>query len=94
MYIPLVSCLVTYKLLNSVAADLAPDLNGYKAKLFSGGYRTPNAIKQADNAEQIQRACGLLLGDANNMWKAAGGGAGRPNIHSNQALPLNMRCSN
>ena len=81
------------ELLNSVAADLDPNIS-YKEKLFSGGYRTPNAIKQADNAEQIERACGLLLGDANNIWKAAGGGAGRPNIHSNQALPLSMRCSN
>ena len=64
------------ELLDSVAADLDPDTN-YKAKLCSGGYRTPNAIKQADDAEQIERACGLLPGDANIVWKAAGGVAGR-----------------
>lgn len=64
------------KLIDSVAADLDPDTD-YKARLYSGGYRTPNAIKQADNAEQIERACALLLGDANVIWKAAGGVAGR-----------------
>ena len=52
------------ELLDSVAADLDPD-TPYKAKLFSGGYRTPNAIQKADTAEQIERACGLLPGDAN-----------------------------
>ncbi|DBA99022.1 TPA: hypothetical protein ACH3X1_014292 [Trebouxia sp. C0004] len=60
------------ELLESVAADLDPAVD-YRAQLCSGGYRTPNGIKQADNAEQIQRACGLLLGDANIIWKAAGG---------------------
>ena len=83
------------ELLNSVAADLDPNIS-YNDKLVSGGYRTPNAIKQADSAEQVERACGLLLGDANSIWKAAGGGAGRPNIHSNQALPTEMsdcKCS-
>ena len=63
------------ELLDSVAADLDPDTD-YKAKLHSGGYRTPNAIKQADNAEQIERACDLLPGEANILWKAAGGVAG------------------
>ncbi|KAL3158975.1 hypothetical protein ABBQ32_011373 [Trebouxia sp. C0010 RCD-2024] len=65
------------ELLDSVAADLDPSIN-YTAQLCSGGYRTPNSVKQADNAEQIQRACGLLLGDANIIWKAAGGFAGPP----------------
>ncbi|KAL3151006.1 hypothetical protein ABBQ38_012877 [Trebouxia sp. C0009 RCD-2024] len=60
------------ELLDSVAADLDPAID-YTAQLCSGGYRTPNGIKQADNAEQIQRACGLLPGDANIIWKAAGG---------------------
>lgn len=63
------------KLLDCVAADLDPAVD-YRAQLCSGGYRTPNGIKQADNAEQVQRACGLLLGDANIIWKAAGGVAG------------------
>lgn len=63
------------KLLNSVANELDRDTD-YKAKLYSGGYRTPNAIKQADHAEQIERACALLLGEANIIWKAAGGVAG------------------
>ena len=63
-------------LLDSVAADLDPDID-YKAKLVSGGYRTRNAIKQADDAQQIERATGLLPGDANIIWKAAGGVAGR-----------------
>ena len=49
------------KLIDSVAADMDPD-TVYKAKLYSGGYRTPNAIKQADNAEQTERACALLPG--------------------------------
>lgn len=64
------------ELLDSVAADLDPAID-YTAQLCSGGYRTPNGIKQADNAEQIQRACGLLPGDANIIWKAAGGLAGK-----------------
>ena len=64
------------ELLDSVAADLDSSIN-YTAQLCSGGYRTPNSVKQADNAEQIQRACGLLLGDANIIWKAAGGFAGK-----------------
>ena len=63
------------ELLDSVAADLDPAID-YRAQLCSGGYRTPNGIKQVDNAEQIQRAFGLLLGDANIIWKAAGGVAG------------------
>jgi hypothetical protein len=63
------------ELLDSVAADLDSTID-YRAQLFSGGYRTLNGIRQADNAEQIQNACGLLLGDANIIWKAAGGVAG------------------
>lgn len=63
------------ELLDSVAADLDPAVD-YTAQLCSGGYSTPNGVKQADNAEQLQRACGLLLGDANIIWKAAGGFAG------------------
>jgi hypothetical protein len=63
------------KPLDSLAADLDPTTD-YTAQLCSGGYRTSNGIKQADNAEQIQRACGLLPGDANLIWKAAGGVAG------------------
>ena len=46
-------------LLDSLAADLDPAID-YTAQLCSGGYRKPNGIKQADNAEQIQRACGWL----------------------------------
>ena len=64
------------ELLDSVAADLDPAID-YIAQLCSGGYRTPNGIKQADNAEQLQRACGLLLGEASIIWKAAGGSAGQ-----------------
>ena len=64
------------ELLESVAADLDPSID-YIAQLRSGGYRTINGVKQADNAEQIQRACGLLLGDATIIWKAAGGFAGK-----------------
>ena len=63
------------ELLDSVAADLDPATD-YRVQLCSGGYRTPNGIKQADDAEQIQRAYGLLPGDANTIWKAAGGIAG------------------
>ena len=59
------------ELLNTVADDLDPDTD-YQEKLRSGGYRTPNGIKQADNAEQIERACHLLPGEANILWKAAG----------------------
>ena len=60
------------ELLESAAADLDPTID-YTAQLRSGGFRTVTAVKQADNAEQIQRACGLLLGDANIIWKAARG---------------------
>ena len=63
------------KLLDSLAADLNAATD-YKARLCSGGYYTPNGIQQADNAEQIQRACELLPGEANLIWKAAGGVAG------------------
>ncbi|KAL3150158.1 hypothetical protein ABBQ32_000020 [Trebouxia sp. C0010 RCD-2024] len=59
------------ELLDSVADDLDPVID-YKAKLLSGGYRTLNAVKQADKAD-LERACGLLLGDATVIWKAAGG---------------------
>ena len=64
------------ELLEYVAADLNPTID-YIAQLRSGGYRTINGVKQADNAEQIQQACGLLLGDANIIWKAAGEFAGK-----------------
>jgi len=64
------------KVLLSVAADLDPSIP-YGAKLRSAGFRTANAIKQADSAKQIEEACGLPLGDANTIWRAAGGGAGR-----------------
>lgn len=63
-------------LLDSVAPELDPAID-YIVQLRSGGYRTPNRIKQADSAEQIQRACGLLLADADLIWKAAGGIAGQ-----------------
>ena len=63
------------ELLDSVADDLDPDID-YKAKLLSGGYRTPNAVRQGDKAD-LERACGLLLGDATVIWKAAGGVSGR-----------------
>ena len=55
-------------LLHTVAADLNPHTD-YKSKLETGGYYTPNGIKLADNAEQIERACGLRLGAANVIWK-------------------------
>ena len=64
------------EILESVAADLDPSID-YIAQLRSGGYRTLRGVRQADNAEQIQQACGLLLGDANIIWKAAGGFAGK-----------------
>ena len=63
-------------LLASVAAELDPAID-YQAKLETGGYHTPNFIKQADQAEQIEQACGLLPADAKLIWRAAGGGAGR-----------------
>ena len=47
-----------------------------QTKLRSHGYRTPGAIKRADTAKQIEEACKLLPGDANTIWKAAGGGTG------------------
>ena len=71
-----------------MAADLDPAID-YIAQLRSGGYRTPNGIKQADNAEKLWQACGLLLGDANIIWKAASGIAGQQlNFHVRQ------QCSN
>ncbi len=63
------------KLLDSVAADLDPAID-YRALLWSVGYRTPNAIKQAGNADRFRQACGLLPGDADIIWNAAGGVAG------------------
>ena len=63
------------KLLDSVAADLDPAID-YRALLCSGGYRTPNAMKQAGNADRFRQACGLLPGDADIIWNAAGGVAG------------------
>ncbi len=63
------------KLLDSLAADLNAATD-YKARLCYLGYYTPDGIQQADNAEQIQRACELLPGEANLIWKAAGGVAG------------------
>lgn len=63
------------ELLDSVADDLDPTAV-YKAKLVPAGYRTPNAIKQANNAEQLERACHLASGDASVIWKAARGVAG------------------
>ncbi len=63
------------ELLLSVAEDLDPDVL-YEAKLRSNGHRTPGAIKRADTAKQIEEACKLLPGDANTIWKAAGGGKG------------------
>ncbi len=63
------------KLLDSVAAVLDPALHS-RALLCSGGYQTPIAIKQAGNADRIQQACGLLPGDADVIWNAAGGVAG------------------
>ncbi len=63
------------KLLDSVAADLDPAID-YRALLCSGGYRTPNAMKQAGNADQLQQACRLLPGDADIIWNVAGGVAG------------------
>ncbi|KAL3146642.1 hypothetical protein ABBQ32_000872 [Trebouxia sp. C0010 RCD-2024] len=62
------------ELLESVADDLDPVID-YKAKLLSCRYRTLNAVKQADKAD-LERACGLLLGDATVIWKAAGGVSG------------------
>ena len=59
-----------------MAADLDPTTD-YEAQLPSGGLRTIDGVKRADNTEQIQRACGLLLGDAITIWKAAGGFAGK-----------------
>lgn len=49
------------ELLDCVAADLnlASD---YTAQMSTGGYQTPNDVRQADNAEQLQRACVLRLG--------------------------------
>ena len=51
--------------------DLNPSI-GYIGQLRSAGYRTLNSVKQADSAEQVQRAFELLPGDANIIWKAAG----------------------
>lgn len=63
------------ELLDFLGANLDPAID-YKAQLCSGGYGTPSSIEQADYAEQIQRKCKLPLGDANIIWKAAGGFAG------------------
>ncbi len=63
------------ELLRFVARDLDAEVS-YEEKLRSGGYRTPHAIQQADTAKQIEEACKLLPGDANTIWKAAGGGTG------------------
>ena len=56
-------------MLDSAAADLDSNAD-CKAKLYSGGYHEPNAIQQAESADQIKRACGLLPGDANLIWKS------------------------
>ena len=64
------------ELLETVKSDLDPSID-YIDRLRSAGYRTPNSVKQADSAEQVQRACELLPGDANIIWKAAGGFAGK-----------------
>ncbi len=60
------------KLLVSVAADPAID---HRALMWSVGYRTPNAIKQAGNADRFRQAC-LWPGDADIIWNAVGGVAG------------------
>lgn len=64
------------ELIESIKGDLDSYID-YRARLCSGGYRTPSRIKQADDAEEIQQACGLLLADASLIWKAAGGVAGK-----------------
>lgn len=63
------------ELLDSVADDLDRDVD-YIAKLFSGGFRTPNVIRLIDRAEDLEQACGLLSGDAAVIWQAAHGIAG------------------
>ena len=63
------------ELLDSVADDLYSDVD-YVAKLNSGGYPTPDAVKLADKADLVQ-ACGLRLGEATVIWKAACGDSGR-----------------
>ncbi len=57
-------------LIDSVADDLDPDIL-YEDRLRSGGFYTPHSIRQADRAQQLADACGLRLGEANIIWKAA-----------------------
>lgn len=64
------------ELLDAVSEKLDPNVD-YKAKLLFGGYRTPDAVRQDDNAEKFQEACKLPRGEALAIWKAAGAVAGR-----------------
>jgi hypothetical protein len=63
-------------LLISLAADLDPSIP-YAARLRARGYRTKAAVRAADSAKKLEEDCELLPGDANLIWKAAGGGQGR-----------------
>ncbi len=58
------------KLIDSVADDLDPNVL-YEDRLRTRGFNTPHSITQADGAQQLVDACGLRLGEANMIWKAA-----------------------
>ena len=70
-------------LLQSVSAALDGSID-YAAQLKSRGYRTPEGILAALSAEELGSDCGLLIGDARVIWRAAGGMTGERYI----TLPL------
>ena len=67
-------------LLQSVSAALDGSID-YAALLKSRGYRTPEGILAALSAEELGSDCGLLIGDAQVIWGAAGGMTGERISH-------------
>ncbi|KAK9915360.1 hypothetical protein WJX75_008020 [Coccomyxa subellipsoidea] len=62
--------------LEEILQTLAPKLDAfipYTEILRSNGYRLPEDILLAGTARTLSDTCGLPLGDAQKLWKAAGG---------------------
>lgn len=65
--------------LEKILQTLAPKLDAsipYTEILRSNGYRLPEDILLAGTGRALSDICGLPLGDAQKLWKAAGGRIG------------------
>ncbi len=66
-------------LLQSLSAALDGSVD-YSGLLRSTGYHTPDGILAALSAETLSSDCGLLIGDAQVIWRAAKATAGQRHI--------------